>query len=66
MKTTKLLIVLGIIALVALAGCSGSAEKSYAPSGQKYVGGGCGVGAPAEEQSAAERIASTAESTTAL
>lgn len=49
MKVINLLLIVSIFALLVLAGCSSSAEKSYAPSGQQYVGGGCGVGAPAED-----------------
>lgn len=61
MNATKTLLVLSIIALVVLAGCSSSAEKSYAPSssGQKYVGGGCGVGAPADSSDVAQNLAVT-------
>ena len=64
MKTTKLMVMLGIVALIVLAGCSSNAEKSYAPSGQQYIGGGCGVGAPVEGNSdAAQSIAGASEAT---
>lgn len=58
MKITKLLFVVSIFVLLVLAGCSSSADRSYAPSNseQKYVGGGCGVGAPADDLTAARDV----------
>jgi len=52
MKAINLLLIVSIFALLVLAGCSSSNDKSYAPSGQQYVGGGCGVSAPAENSGA--------------
>lgn len=48
MNATKVLFIVGILALFVLSACSSNADKSYAPSGQQYVGGGCGVNAPVE------------------
>lgn len=61
MKVMKLLFVVGIFVLLVLAGCNSSADKSYAPSNseQKYVGGGCGVGAPADSSELAQGFAET-------
>lgn len=57
MKALKLLLIIGIVALFVLAGCSTNAQKSSPPSGQRYVGGGCGVQAPAENTGAAQAFA---------
>ncbi|MBI4141772.1 hypothetical protein HY484_02510 [Candidatus Woesearchaeota archaeon] len=54
MKALKLLLIISIVALFVLAGCSTSAQKSSLPSGQRYVGGGCGVAAPASNAGVAE------------
>ncbi|MBI4140876.1 hypothetical protein HY485_03505 [Candidatus Woesearchaeota archaeon] len=58
MKAIKLALIIGLVALLVLAGCSSSAQKNYSPpSGQRYVGGGCGVQAPAQDVSVAEAVA---------
>ena len=55
--TLKLLLIISIVALFVLAGCSTSSQKSSQPSGQRYVGGGCGVAAPADNTNAAQTFA---------
>ena len=57
MKALKLLLMVSIVALFVLAGCSSNAQQNYPPQGQRYVGGGCGVQAPAEDTSAAQAVA---------
>ena len=61
MKITKILFLIGIISLLVLAGCNSNVDKSYAPSNseQKYVGGGCGVGASADNSELAQDVAET-------
>lgn len=53
MKTIKLLLIISIVALFVLAGCNTTSQKSSPPSGQRYVGGGCGVAAPTNDLGAA-------------
>jgi len=55
MKAIKIALIIGLVALFVLAGCSSSAQKNYSPpQGQRYVGGGCGVAAPVSDVGAAE------------
>ncbi len=57
MNATKILFIVGILALLVLSACSSNADKSYAPSGQQYVGGGCGVNAPVESSDSSDNSA---------